>query len=68
MLRITGFKQHLYVLCVYVCTHLMYSYVYLSGSTVECDVSLAHPWRKDIIKGAAKGCGHAAATRELQKY
>ena len=35
--------------------------------TYECDVSLAHPWRKDIVNGAAKACRHAATKQELEK-
>ena len=38
-----------------------------SGVTYECDVSLAHPWRKDIVNGAAKSCRHAATKRESEK-
>ena len=38
-----------------------------TGITKECDVSIAHPWSKDIIKGAAREGGHAAAKREAAK-
>ena len=38
-----------------------------SGVTYECDVSLAHPWRKDIVNGGAKACRHAATKRKLEK-
>ena len=38
-----------------------------SGVTYECDISLAHPWRKDIVNGAAKACRHAATKRESEK-
>ena len=49
-----------------------------SGVTYECDVSLAHPWRKDIVNGAhpwrkdivngaAKACKHAVAKQESEK-
>ena len=38
-----------------------------SGVTYECDVSLAHSWRKDMVNGAAKACRHAETKRESEK-
>ncbi|XP_062507344.1 uncharacterized protein LOC134183777 [Corticium candelabrum] len=39
-----------------------------SDVTYECDVSLAHPWRrKDIVNGTAKACRHAATKQESEK-
>ena len=35
--------------------------------TYECDVCLAHLWRKDIVNGAAKAYRHTATKRESEK-
>ena len=34
---------------------------------IEVDISLAHPWSQDVIKGASKENGYAAAKREKRK-
>ena len=38
-----------------------------SGVTYECDVSLAHPWRKDIVHGACKGMQTCSDKRKSEK-
>ena len=38
-----------------------------TGQNFDIDVSLAHPWSRDIIKRASKENGHAATTREENK-
>ena len=38
-----------------------------SGVIYECDVSLAHPWRKDVVNRAAKACRHVATKQESAK-
>ena len=31
------------------------------GISKEFNISMAHPWSKDTVKGAAKECGYATA-------
>ena len=39
-----------------------------TGRNLDVDVSLAHPVSQDILKRASKEDGHAARTREENKY
>ena len=36
-------------------------------SSTELDVSMAHPWSKDILNEASKEAGYAAKKREMRK-
>ena len=36
-------------------------------SSTELDVSMAHPWSKDILNRASKEAGYAAERREMRK-
>ena len=38
-----------------------------TGQNLDIDVSLAHPWRQDIIRRASKENGHGAGSREERK-
>ena len=38
-----------------------------SACNLEVDISLVHPWAKDILKGSSRQRGHAARKREEEK-